>query len=82
MNSKQAKAILKALKTTATKPKNTKATALKFFTQKLGLKVAKDNFTVELPVKDGTKSFDAVKFDNGRTAVYCRGNSYLKYSWN
>ncbi len=76
---KVGKAVLNAMKEeTAVKGKD----PLDFYTQKLGLKVVKKNIKVKLPVASGMKTFTGVQFDNGRTAVYCRRNSYLKYAWN
>ena len=61
---------------------NKKAVALSFYTGKLGLKVVNDDIKVKLLVKAGIKTFEGVEFDNGRTAVYCRGDSVLKYAWD
>jgi hypothetical protein len=34
-----------------------------------------------LPTKDGMKTFNGLKLSNGRTAVYVKGGSVLKYAW-
>jgi len=55
--------------------------AYKWFENHQKTKVIRDKFKLELPVKAGTKKFEAVEFDNGRKAVFCKGESVLKYAW-
>ena len=68
----------KAVKKTGDKKKD----CIAWFEKNLGVKMVKNNFKVQLPTKAGTKTYEAVKFDNGRTAVFIKGGNVLKYAWN
>ena len=57
-----------------------RAESEKWFAKK-GIEIVERNFKVELATKNGTKVYDAVKFDNGKTGVYVYGGKVLKYAW-
>ena len=44
--------------------------------------IVETGLKVELPTKQGIKSYDGVKLANGKTAVYVKGGNVLKYAWN
>lgn len=44
--------------------------------------VTETNLKVKLPTKAGIKEYDAVKFSNGETRVFVKGDSKLVKVWN
>jgi len=84
-----AKAIAKELKARKTVSKSNKvattdikASKIAWYEKRFDIKAVKKNFKMELPTKNGTKSYDAVEFSNGRKAVFIKGGHVLKYAWN
>jgi len=59
-----------------------KATAEKWFTEHNKVSIIQRGLNKVLPTKKGNKSYEAVKFSNGRIGVYLYGGSCLGYAWN
>ena len=61
---------------------NQKQKSINWFEKKLGIKAEKTGLKIRQKVKDGVKTYNGVKFNNGRYAVFIKGENVLKYCWD
>ena len=54
--------------------------SVKFFEEKCKVSVVEKGFKIKMPVSAGEKSYDAVKFSNGRIGVIL-DSGIIKYAW-